>query len=305
MGPQAIRDLLGYSAVSPYDEMVAFEVLYSEEGSSLKKVSEETVMRGMLPTSVIDEQGGMFGSPELDRAVEAMREFIGERVGGFSVAVNQTTSWPDKLADSARPTPILYYRGDIGLIESDSVSVVGSRKASFEGLSRAARLGKELAKAGVTVVSGLARGIDTAAMESAMKNGGRVIGVIGTPIDRCYPRENAALQEEVAERHLLVSQVPFYKYEKQPFDTRRFYFPERNELMAAISDATVIVEASDTSGTLTQARACMHQGRKLFILRSCYENPAVSWPRKWAERPGVHVVASTEEILSIMRGDKR
>ena len=150
------------------------------------------------------------------------------------------------------------------------------------------------------MVSGLAKGIDTEAMKSAMEHGGRLIGVIGTPIDEAYPRENADLQEEIARKHLLVSQVPFYKYQKQPFNTRRYYFPERNELMAAISDATVIVEASDTSGTLTQARACQHQRRKLFIMKSCYENDSVDWPKKWAEKDNVYVVGSTGEIVSIL-----
>jgi DNA processing protein len=125
-----------------------------------------------------------------------------------------------------------------------------------------------------------------------------VIGVIGTPIDECYPKENCSLQNEIAEKHLLVSQVPFYRYSQQPFKTKRYYFPERNELMAAISDATVIIEASDTSGTLTQARACLHQGRPLFILRSCYDSDQVTWPKRWAEKENVFIIGSSEEILS-------
>ena len=125
-----------------------------------------------------------------------------------------------------------------------------------------------------------------------------VIGVIGTPIDECYPRQNVDLQTYVANSGLLISQVPFYRYSRQPFKTKRYYFPERNELMAAVSDATVIIEASDTSGTLIQARACEHQGRPLFILRSCVENPEVTWPKKWVGKDNVHVIDDVGDVLA-------
>ena len=86
----------------------------------------------------------------------------------------------------------------------------------------------------------------------------------------------------------------------QPFNTKRFYFPERNELMAAVSNATLIVEASDTSGTLTQARACLHQGRPLFITRRCFEDPSLTWPKKYAGRNGVAVVDGPEEVIEVV-----
>lgn len=298
MSPDALREMLSSSAVSPFQEMVAFEILYSEENSSLKKITDATVKAGKLPTEAVLDRYGLIDlevKPEIE-------DLLSSKLGYLSVAVNNTPAWPKKLADSERPTPLFYYYGDIGLMDTRSVSVVGSRKASPDGIKRASKLGRELADNEVAVISGLARGIDTAAMTSAIKAHGRVIGVIGTPIDQCYPKENRDLQYSVASDHLLVSQVPFYKYSKQPFNTRRFYFPERNELMAAISDGTVIVEASDTSGTLTQARACLHQGRKLFILKSCYENTMVSWPKKWAEKPNVYVVSSTDEIISAIYG---
>lgn len=297
MSPQSLGDMIDKNSVSPYNEMVAYEYLYSLDKSSLKKMTDMTVHSGLLPTEALAEQFGLF-APE---GIDAIEDYLSEKLGSFSVAVNNTPAWPDKLKHSERPTPLFYYEGNISLMELPSISIVGSRKASEDGLKRAARLAHELAEVGFVIVSGLARGIDTIAMTSAMRNNGRVIGVIGTPIDEYYPKENKPLQQLVGEKHLLVSQVPFYKYANQPFKTRRYYFPERNELMAAISDATVIVEASDTSGTLTQARACMHQGRPLFILQSCYDNPNIEWPRKWAKRENVHVVSSTEQILEKLK----
>lgn len=299
MSPQVLNDMLSAGSVSPYDEMLAYEYLYSLDKSSLKKMTEMTVLSDLLPTQALSQQFGLF-EPE---GMDTIQDYIDEKLGGFSVAVNNTTAWPDKLRESERPTPLFYYIGNISLMELPSISIVGSRKASEDGLKRARKLARELVASDYVIVSGLARGVDTAAMTSAMEHKGKVIGVIGTPIDEYYPKENKALQDEVAFKHLLVSQVPFYKYSNQPFSTRRYYFPERNELMAAISDATVIVEASDTSGTLTQARACMHQDRPLFILKSCYDDPAVEWPKKWAERENVFVIESTDQILGILEDE--
>ncbi len=293
-----IQDSIRNVAVSPYDELISYEFLYAQEGSSLRKMVDATVHAGKLPHEAMYDRFGAF----LPEGYEDVEAWVAGKLGGFGVAINQTPSWPRRLSDSNRPTPILYYRGDIALLEARSISVVGARKATDEGRARASRIARELAEAGIAVTTGLALGIDTAATKSAMEHGGEVIGVIGTPIDECYPKDNKELQEAVAEDHLLVSQVPFYKYSKQPFSTKKYYFPERNELMAAISDATVIVEASDTSGTLTQARACLHQGRPLFILRSCIERTSTTWPSKYLGKDNVYILDSTDQLLKEVYG---
>lgn len=303
MPPAAVIDRMREAAVSPYREMMAYECLYSLDGMTLKKVSDATVGSGLLPSQALHERFGMVEPPEFDD----VRSYVDGKLGkGFGVAVKGTPSWPSGIADSRRPTPIVYFSGDIGLLSTERVAVVGSRKATKDGRARATRLGMELAEAGVTVVSGLAAGIDSAAMRSALNTSvdggrGRTIGVIGTPIDECYPKQNTELQAYVAAQDLLLSQVPFYRYHVQPFNTKRYYFPERNELMAATSLATVIVEASDTSGTLAQARACLFQRRPLFIMRSCYENHDVEWPRKWAERDGVFILDDVSQVIEAIR----
>lgn len=296
MAPRALEEMLDRIIVSPYEEMLAFEYLYSLDGSTLKKVTDETVHSGKLPSEAMRESVGLF-EPDSLGDVEA---YIADKLAGLSVAINNTPAWPDKLADSARPTPLFYYHGNLGLVESRSVSIVGSRKASASGLARARKLAKQLAEHEIAVVSGLARGVDTAALTAAIEGKGGVIGVIGTPIDEYYPRENQELQDYIGENFLLISQVPFYKYAHQPFSTRKYYFPERNELMAAVSDATVIVEASDTSGTLTQARACMHQKRPLFIMKSCVEDTSVSWPAKWTARENVYILEDISQIIEVL-----
>lgn len=304
MTSATLAEALDKATISPYKEAVAFEYLYSREGMTLGELARITVEANRLPTEALGEYSGLFG-PE---GIDVVEQYFDQKIARmpFHVAVRGTTSWPEGISDSKRPTPVLYYCGDLGLLDTPRVSVVGSRKASQDGLARASRLAKELAEAGVSVVSGLAAGVDSAAMRSASNTlvdgtPGHLIGVIGTPIDECYPKQNADLQTYVANHGLLVSQVPFYRYSVQPFKTKRYYFPERNELMAAISLATVIVEASDTSGTLAQARACLHQRRPLFIMRSCVENKSVSWPRKWIDREGVFVLESTDQVVDAVR----
>ncbi len=300
-----LLDALAEDAVlSPYDELIAFESLYSEKGMTLSRVASETVLKGRLPSEAYSDLSGLI--PRDDVILE-VRDCVDAKIGGFSIAVNGTLGWPRKLEDSARPTPILYYRGDLGLLDSTSVSVVGSRKASDAGCARARRLARELVQAGATIVTGLARGIDTEAANAALDARGSVIGVIGTPIDEAYPKENRDLHDRIARDHLLISQVPFFRYAKEPFRAHRAHFPERNELMASVSDATVIVEASDTSGTLIQARACMHQGRPLFLLRSLVDNDEVSWPKRFMGQAGVFALEDTQQILDVIKayGGKR
>ena len=110
--------------------------------------------------------------------------------------------------------------------------------------------------------------------------------MIGTPIGTYYPKENQALQRKIAEEHLLISQVPVLLYASQHVPQNKLFFPERNITMSALTEGTIIVEASDTSGTLTQARAALQQGRKVFILDSCFKRHDITWPANFEKRGG-------------------
>lgn len=188
--------------------------------------------------------------------------------------------------------PIIFYSGDISLVRSPGIAVIGARDASAEGLARAQRIAKELARAGVVITSGLAKGIDCAAHSSALANKGKTIAVIGTPLEKAYPIENAQLQQDIYQEHLLISQ--FHPGQRTfPSD-----FPKRNRLMAALSDGSVIVEASDTSGTLHQAAECARLGRWLFIMKSVVDNPKFTWPARFLDLPKTVVLSRPEDILS-------
>ena len=155
----------------------------------------------------------------------------------------------------------IFVVGDKRLLRmSPRVSIVGSREASREGLAAAGALAERLAKRGAIVVSGLAEGIDTAAHNGAIAAGGRTIAVLGTPLDECYPTKNRALQERIMREHLVVSQFAV----RTP--SRPGNFPMRNRTMALLSDATVIVEAGEKSGSLHQGWEALRLGRPLFLM---------------------------------------
>ena len=169
----------------------------------------------------------------------------------------------------------LYYAGDPSLLGRPCVAIIGTRKASDDGIRRTKRLARELAKIGVVIVSGLATGVDTVALTTAIDVGGQAVAVIGTPPDKAYPPDNKRLQETIYRDHLLISQ--FASGER----TFRSSFPQRNKLMAVLSDATVVMEASDTSGTLHQAAECTKLGRWLFVAKSVMDDPSLEWPKKF------------------------
>lgn len=190
----------------------------------------------------------------------------------------------------------LYVAGHTDVLDGGGrVSIVGSRKASEEGLRRARKLAGLLVGRGITVVSGLAEGIDRAAHDAAIAHGGRTIGVLGTPLDKTYPKANADLQHFMMQEHLVVSQFPV------GYPTKPACFPMRNRTMALISDATVIIEATDKSGSLSQAWEALRLGRALFITQSILDNPSLTWPEKMLEY-GTRVLSdnSLESLFELM-----
>lgn len=157
----------------------------------------------------------------------------------------------------------LFVAGDPGLLrDGRRVSVIGSRNALPDALRRTRKLVRALVRHEVIVTSGLAAGVDTAAHRQAIASGGQTVAVLGTPVNRAYPKENAELHAEIVRAHAAVSQFPLGT------QTRRGHFPQRNRTMALLSDATVIVAASEGSGTFYQAREALRLGRDLLIMES-------------------------------------
>jgi len=157
------------------------------------------------------------------------------------------------------------------LYEKRRVSIVGSRAASREGLQRAKIISKALVDHDIIVVSGLAKGIDTIAHQTAIDSGGQTIAVLGTPLNVPYPKENAILLDKIKKGHLAISQFP------EGFPTQPKNFPIRNRTMALISDATIIIEATAKSGTRHQGWEALRLGREVYILENVIQDSNISW----------------------------
>ena len=173
------------------------------------------------------------------------------------------------------------------------VAIVGARKASGEGLRRAARLARDLVAQDVVVVSGLAEGIDAAAHSATIAAGGLTAAVLGTPVDVLFPPANRELQRRIMEDFVAVSQFP------PGHPVLRTNFPRRNRTMALLTDATVIVEASDGSGTLSQGWEALRLGRPLFLMKSVVEGGQLSWPREMLQF-GAEVLEQSEDLLEVL-----
>ena len=270
--------------ISPVLEMGAYEALWDEPGASFKKIAERfRDAPGSMPSDFVDQaRAKHYAELTLDITKACDISYPGIRLHGAA-------EYPQKLQDAKHPIALIYFRGHWELTETRSVAVVGSRQPSAEGIRRAQKLAKLLVERDFTVASGLAAGIDTAAHIAALKSDGRTFAVLGTPLSRCYPKSNAPLQQYLFDAQLVVSQVPFVRYSKQSPKINRFFFPERNKVMSALTEATVIVEAGKTSGTLVQARAALEQGRKLFIMDSCFEREDIKWPAKFLGKGAIRL----------------
>lgn len=171
------------------------------------------------------------------------------------------------------------------------MAIIGSRRATTEGLDRAERCAAELSRHGYTIVSGLAAGIDTAGHTATLANGGRTIAVIGTGHRRAYPPENRELQRQIAATGAVVSQ--FWPDSK----ASRESFPQRNAVMSGLAAGTVIIEATQRSGARIQARRALAHGRPVFLARELLDQ---SWARELAADPGVSPFSTAEEVAATL-----
>lgn len=286
--------------VSPLRELGAYEWLWAQPGASFKTLANKFRAHpakrpsDFVPAEIADAT-----------AAEVQRILAARGVPQFGVQLRQSYEYPQALRDARHPLEMLYYLGTWNFIETDAVAVVGTRKASPDALAETDALVRALVAEDWTIVSGLAEGIDTQAHTSVLDASGRTIAVIGTPISEIYPRANAELHARIARDFLVVSQVPVLRSSQQTWMQNRAFFRERNITMAALTRASIIVEAGEMSGARILARAAVELGRPLFILDRCFRDPAARWPHAFAEEHGAVRVRDDAEVLEALRGVRR
>ena len=290
-------------AIDPLDEAIAYETLMAIDGITESSLEKKFPVSGILGectrlVKILSDYRQNGNQTQIEETQASVEKYL-ETIDDFSVCTPDGFHYKSDLSDAKTPLRLFYYRGDINLLDSPCVSVVGARQASEAGLDLASRVSDQLVKNDFTIVSGLAKGIDTVALQTAVqRDDARVIAVIGTPVDQYYPRENKSLQDDIADNHLLISQVPFYRYSQESFHQRRTYFPRRNITMSAISLATVIIEAFEGGGTLHQARAAIRQKRKLLIAESCFKNHA--WVKRFVDQ-GAILFNDADQVIDLIK----
>jgi DNA processing protein len=200
-------------------------------------------------------------------------------------------SYPTRLRGIHQAPPVLFARGTLRRDDA-AVSVVGSRTASNRGLAIAAEVAHGLAARDVTIVAGLAVGIDSAAHRAALAHGARTVAVIGTGINKTYPAENRALHEEIASRGLLLSQF----WPDAPPQRQNFLM--RNATMSGYGLATVVVEAGEQSGARAQARMAVGHGRPVILTDLVVQRN--TWAQALVDRPGIHVADTPRTVLKVV-----
>jgi DNA processing protein len=221
----------------------------------------------------------------------AEKELTGiRRIAGCRLINWTEPEYPQSLLQIYDPPVMLYLRGDPQILNLPSLGIVGTRKPTLYGSQMAERLGRELAARGVVIVSGMARGIDAIGHQGAMAVSGRAIGILGTGIDVCYPKENKKLYEKVLERGAILSEFPLGTYPAPE------NFPMRNRIVAGMPLGVVVVEGAQYSGSLITARLAMEFGREVFSVPGNVTQP-VSFAPNQLIKQGAKLVTNAEDVI--------
>ena len=213
---------------------------------------------------------------------------------GIEVVLESEEEYPDSLRSILNPPPLLYYRGEISPRDSVAVAIVGSRTPTVNGLYTAEEIGMALAQHDILVVSGLARGVDSAAHRGAIKGGGRTIAVLGSGLKKIYPPENRELAEEIACNGLIMSEYPL---EMGPMQGN---FPARNRIISGLSLAVLVVEAARDSGSLITAGFALEQGREVFAVPGPIQNEACHGSNRLIQQ-GAYLFQDVGDIIETLR----
>ena len=242
-----------------------------------------SAVRGIGPkvaANIVEQRGLRRADAE-----EAAAEKLGARL-----LTREDEDYPASLKTIYDPPLCLYVRGTLEEKDGQALAVVGTRRASHYGVAQADRLAYQASKAGFTVVSGLARGIDTVAHKAALKAGGRTLAVLGGAIDRVYPPENRGLAEEITTQGALISEFPLGR------EPDRTTFPYRNRVVSGLSKGVLVVEAGVDSGAMNTAEQALEQGRSVMAVPGRVDMEGARGPHRLIQN-GARLVEDLSDIL--------
>src|SRR5881392_3646773 len=248
------------------------------------------VERFGTPRAVLEAPAGALAAADVPPAVvasvgrassRARAETLKLAAAGATLVAWSDDAYPPALRHIAQPPLVLAVRGRMGGPAEPAIAIVGARRASDYGRGMAAELAREFAEAGVTVVSGLATGVDAAAHHAALAAGGRTVAVLGTGIDRVYPKWHRELARAIAGQGALVSEFPF---------------PRRNRIISGLTRGTIVVEAADDSGSLITAGHALEQDRQVFAVPGPAGVPAHCGPNRLIQQ-GAKLVVSARDVI--------
>ena len=270
IGPIAFKKLLGY--------FKSLEIAWSANINEFNKAG--------LNKSIIEQIRIRRPKINLDFQMEKINK---EKVSLITI---QDNNYPELLKEIHNPPAILYIRGNLELNDKLSLGIVGTRNISPYGRQITPLITASLIKAKLTIISGLANGIDTLAHETAIKNNGRTIAVLGAGVDKnsIYPRINKYLAEKIIQNGALISEYPIYT---QP---SRQSFPQRNRIISGLSLGVLVIEAQERSGALITARNALEQNREVFAIPGHILSPNSIGPNKLIKM-GAKLVSETNDIL--------
>ncbi|MFC5925229.1 DNA-processing protein DprA [Micromonospora vulcania] len=273
-------------------QVAALVALLHQPGARWTEIATEVLAEGSALAVLCRHLGAaetLFAEDPVRDALKAARtELQAWAADGIGVHSLFDEAYPARLRDIHQMPPIVFTRGTLAE-DRRTVAVVGTRKPTDHGVGIAETCATALAESGITVVSGLAAGIDTAAHTAALRAGGRTVAVIGTGVNRHYPAANRVLQNQIVKDGLVLSQF----WPDAP--PGKHTFPMRNAVMSGYAAATVVVEAAYRSGARMQARLALQHGRPVVLADSLLQH---DWAREYASRPGVHVVSTANELVA-------
>lgn len=261
-----------------------------------------------LPENILAASGPQLervAGPEIAKALRTQHDaaalehalrWAGEP--GHAVVTLADPTYPRQLLEIPDPPVLLYASGRLELLARPALAIVGSRNATAQGARNAEQFAKAFSAAGLTVVSGLALGIDAAAHRGALSGAGSTIAVLGTGVDVVYPRQNAELFGRIAETGLLISELPLGA------PGAAHHFPRRNRLISGLAQGCLVVEAALASGSLITARAAAEQGREVFAVPGSIHSPLSKGCHALLKQ-GAKLVESAEDVLVELTGFRR